>query len=171
MKNITSIANIETKIFSLNGKQVMIDRDLAELYEVKPIRLREQVKRNKDRFPNDFMFQLTTNQKNELIANCDRFKTLKHSNFNPYAFTQEGVAMLSGVLRSDRAIKVNIAIMRAFVSMRSILLEYKEFSYKLKEIDRKILSHDKNIITLFDVIKQLMAPPSQSPKPKIGFDG
>ena len=101
--------------------QVMIDRDLAEMYQVEVKRLNEQVKRNIDRFPKQFRFQLTKAEKNELVANCDRFENLKHSSVNPFAFTEQGVAMLSAVLKSDIAIQVSIQIINAFVSMRKTI--------------------------------------------------
>ena len=110
MKNalqLTTQEKIEQIIFLLRGKKIMIDHDLAGLYGVKTYRLNEQVKRNIKRFPEDFMFQLTNEEKTELIANCDRFKLLKHSTSLPYAFTEQGIAMLSSVLNSDSAIQVN----------------------------------------------------------------
>ena len=103
-KEIVSQDTIELKIFLIRGQKVMLDKDLAELYGVKTKRLNEQVKRNRKRFPEDFMFQLTKGEKEELIPHCDRLKVLKHSTINPYAFTEQGVAMLSSVLKSDRAI-------------------------------------------------------------------
>jgi len=110
--------DIKSKIFTIRGIQVMIDRDLAELYGVETKVFNQAVKRNSARFPQDFMFQLNDVEKNELVTNCDRFKTLKHSTSNPYVFTEHGVAMLSSILNSDTAIEVNILIMRAFVLIR-----------------------------------------------------
>ena len=103
--------NIRHRIFTVRGLQVMVDRDLAELYGVENKRLNEQVKRNIKRFPEKFRFQLTKEEKNELVANCDRFKSLKHSTVLPHVFTEQGVSMLSAVLRSETAIKVSIQIM------------------------------------------------------------
>ena len=105
---IISIGSIRDMIFTFRGLQVMINKDLAELYEVPTKRLNEQVKRNINRFPNNFRFQLTDNEKDELVANCDRFKKLKHSSVNPYAFTEQGVAMLSAVLHSQIAVNISI---------------------------------------------------------------
>lgn len=110
----------------------MIDRDLAALYKVKTYRLNEQVRRNIKRFPLDFMFQLTDEEKNELIANCDRFASLKHSTSNPYAFTEQGIAMLSSVLNSDRAIEANIQIMRTFAKIRELMLVHKDLRHKIE---------------------------------------
>lgn len=110
------IVSIEPRILTLRGQKVMLDRDLAELYGVPTYRLNEAVKRNSKRFPAHFMFQLSRQEKQELIANCDRFKTLKHSTVLPYAFTEHGVAMLSSVLNSERAIQINIQIIDAFIA-------------------------------------------------------
>lgn len=156
---------VESRILLLKGKKVMLDRDLAELYGVKPIRLREQVKRNKRRFPDDFMFQLNKQETKELIANCDRFKTVKHSPFNPYAFTEQGVAMLSSVLNSERAIIANIQIMRAFTRLREIIMTHKDLQRKIKDMEKK---YDQQFKVVFDAIKQLLIPP-EKPKGKIGF--
>ena len=128
---------IEQIIFLLRGKKVIIDHDLATLYEVKTYRLNEQVRRNIKRFPNDFIFQLSNDEKNELIANCDRFKPLKHSTSNPYAFTEQGVAMLSSVLNSDKAIEVNIQIMRTFTKLRELMLVHKDLRIKIEELEKK----------------------------------
>ena len=114
MELLMPIEQIITKIFYINNHKVIIDKDLAELYHVETKVLNQAVKRNIERFPKDFMFQLDDSQKNKLVTNCDRFKSLKHSTSNPYAFTEQGVAMLSSVLRSKHAIEVNIFIMIAF---------------------------------------------------------
>ncbi len=156
---------VESRILLIKGKKVMLDRDLAELYGVKPIRLREQVKRNKRRFPDDFMFQLNKQETKELIANCDRFKTIKHSSFNPYAFTEQGVAMLSSVLNSERAIIVNIQIMRAFTRLREIIMTHKDLQRKIEDMEKK---YDQQFRVVFEAIKQLLIPPEKS-KGKVGF--
>jgi hypothetical protein len=165
---IISQEAIEQKIFLIRGQKVMLDKDLAELYGVKTKRLNEQVKRNNRRFPEDFMFQLTKEEKEELVANCDRFKALKHSTINPYAFTEQGVAMLSSVLKSDRAILVNIQIMRVFTRLRQMLATHKELAHKLHELEQKFAQHDREIAIIFEAIRQLMAP-SANPRKKIGF--
>ena len=158
MNELIPEERIESKIYIIRGQKVMIDRDLAGLYNVPTKRLNEQVKRNVQRFPEDFMFQLTISEKEQLVANCDRFKTLKHSTSLPYAFTEQGVAMLSSVLNSERAILVNIAIMRAFVKLKQVLATHKEVSRKLKELESKVEGHDENIKAIFDVIRQLIEP-------------
>ncbi len=143
----------------------MIDYDLAILYKVKTYRLNEQVKRNIKRFPADFMFLLTDAEKNELIAICDRFKSLKHSTSNPYAFTEQGIAMLSSVLNNDRAIEVNIQIMRTFAKLRELMLAHKDLRQKIEEMERK---YDTQFKIVFEAIKKLIDPP-QKPKVPIGF--
>jgi len=140
----------------------MIDRDLAELYGVTTKALNQAVKRNIDRFPEDFMVQLTKKEKGELVTNCDRLKLLKHSIINPYAFTQEGVAMLSSVLRSKRALQVNIGIMRAFVRIREYLSTHKD-------VLKKLVEHDRQIKSLFGVVNKLLLPPKVKKTGKMGF--
>ncbi len=166
MSNLFSIESITSRIFVIRGKKVMLDRDLALLYEVTTKRLNEQVKRNMKRFPGDFMFQLTKTEKDELVAICDRFNTMKHSTVSPYAFTEQGVAMLSGVLNSDRAIMVNIQIMRAFTQLRRMLLTNKDLKRKIEEMESK---YDKQFVIVFQAIKQLLEPKLIKPKPQIGF--
>ena len=125
MKNAIAIDVIATKILEIRGKKVMLDRDLAKLYGVSTKVLNQAVKRNAKRFPEDFMFRLTKTELLELVTICDQFNSLKHSTSEPYVFTEQGVAMLSGVLNSDRAITVNILIMRAFVKLRKIVSTHK----------------------------------------------
>ena len=116
--NLVAKENITKKIYTFRNTKVMLDSDLAELYGIATKALNQAVRRNKERFPLDFAFHLNECEKNELVTNCDRLKTLKHSNNPPFVFTEQGVAMLSGVLKSQRAIDVNIYIMRAFIAMR-----------------------------------------------------
>ena len=166
MADLISTEVITSKIFVIRGKKVMLDRDLAQLYEVTTKRLNEQVKRNAKRFPEDFMLQLTKTEKDELVANCDRFDSMKHSTVLPYAFTEQGVAMLSGVLNSNRAIMVNIQIMRAFTQLRRMLLTDKNLRYKIEEMERK---YDKQFAIVFQAIKQLLEPLPVKEKRVIGF--
>jgi len=159
---------IEQKIFMIRGHKVMLDRDLAQLYGVSVKRLNEQVKRNIKRFPGDFMFLLT---RQEVMNLRSQFATSSWGGMRylPYAFTEQGVAMLSSVLNSERAVQVNIAIMRAFVKLRQILSTHKDLAYKLTELERKIEKHDVEIQAIFEAIRQLMAPSPVKPKPQIGF--
>ena len=160
---------IEPKIFMIRGHRVMLSMHLAELYEVQPKVLIQAVKRNIERFPRDFMFLLTrqevVNLKSQIVTSS--WGGVRRA--NPYAFTEQGVAMLSSVLRSKRAIQVNITIMRAFVKLKQILSMNKELAHKLAELERKIEKHDVDIQAIFEAIRQLMAPAPAKPKPQIGF--
>jgi aromatic ring-opening dioxygenase LigB subunit len=160
---------IEEKIFIIRGHKVMLSTHLANIYRVSVKVLMQSVKRNIERFPADFMFQLTGEEFRNLKS---QFVTSSWGGIrraNPYAFTEQGVAMLSSILRSRRAIRINIAIMRAFVRLRRIILNNKELADKLVELERKIEKHDTEIIAIFEVIRQLMEPPPQKEKSKIGF--
>jgi hypothetical protein len=145
---------ITSKIYVIRDKKVMLDEDLAELYDVETRRLNEQVKRNKARFPMDFMFQLTKEEFENLKS---QFATSSWGGRRklPHAFTEQGVAMLSGVLYSDRAIRVNIHIMRVFTRMREMLETHKEILKKLDNLERKDIEQDKKIILIFEYLKQL----------------
>lgn len=161
-------APIEQIILLLRGQKVILDRDLAVLYGVATKSLNRAVKRNLDRFPADFMIQLTAE---EAAASRCQFGTLKrgqHFKYLPCAFTEQGVAMLSSVLRSPQAVQVNIAIMRAFVRLRETLSLHRDLAHKLAELERRIEGHDEHIHNLFDAIRQLMTPPA-SPRRQIGF--
>ena len=159
---------IEHAILLIRGQKVMLDRDLARLYDVETKALNRAVQRNLDRFPADFMFQLSMEEYDSLRFQFGTLKRGQHSKYLPFVFTQEGVAMLSGVLRSPRAVQVNVAIMRAFVRLRETLSLHKELAHKLADLERKIENHDENIRSLFDAIRQLMTPP-ETPRREIGF--
>ena len=167
---IVPVEWIEKKIYLIRGHKVMLDSDLAELYGVSVKVLNQAVKRNISRFPEDFMFQLTKEEYDSLRSQIVTLKTGrgKHRKYLPYVFTEQGVAMLSSVLRSERAIQVNIAIMRVFVKLRQIFSTHKEIAYKLTELERKVEKHDKEIKAIFDANRRLMIPP-EKPKRKIGF--
>ena len=143
----------------------MLDRDLAKLYGVSTRALNQGVKRNSKRFPDDFMFKLSKHEKDELVTVCDRFKTLKHSSVNPHAFTEQGVAMLSSVLNSERAVMVNIQIMRTFVNLRRIALTYIGLKRKIESMEK---NYDAQFQIVFKAIKRLIMPPPAK-KRKIGF--
>jgi hypothetical protein len=155
---------IEQRIFLIRGKKVMLDRDLARLYGVETKRLNEQVKRNLRRFPDDFMFQLSRRETTELVANCDRFETLKHSSVSPYAFTEQGVAMLSSVLNSERAIAINIHIMRVFTKLRELMIKHRDLEKRIDELEKKC---DRKFKNIFEAIRKLLDPPPLPPKPKL----
>jgi hypothetical protein len=160
---------IEQKIFFIRGHKVMLSNHLAELYNVEVRSLIQAVKRNNERFPVDFMFQLTDGEFQNLKSQIVISSWGGPRRSTPYAFTEQGVAMLSSVLRSRRAIQVNIAIMRAFVKLREILSAHKELAQKLNELEQKIERHDEEIVAIFEAIRQLMAPSPAQPRRKIGF--
>lgn len=157
---------IERRILLIRGHKVMLDRDLALLYQVKPIALRQAVKRNSNRFPADFVLQLTKEEAEALVSQNVIPSRRSLGGFLPYAFTEQGVAMLSSVLRSDRAAMVNIAIMRAFVRLRRILATHKDIAEKLQAMERK---YDKQFKVVFEVLQRLMTPPPDRSKRFIGF--
>jgi hypothetical protein len=163
------IERIQNVIFLIRGEKVMLDSHLAELYGVDTGTLNRAAKRNADRFPEDFMFQLTDDEVESLrcqigISNVGR----GGRRYLPYAFTEQGVAMLSSVLRSGRAVQVNVAIMRAFVSLRRLLATNETLACKFAELERKLEGHDEAIKSLFNAIRELMLPPAK-PKREIGF--
>jgi hypothetical protein len=165
MSNTISVEVIATKILLIRGKRVILDRDLAKLYEVDTSQLTRQVRRNIERFPADFMFQLTKDELKNLIC---QFGTSSWGGTRklPYAFTEQGVAMLSGVLHSKRAIQVNIQIMRAFIQLKRMLLTNADLRRKIDEMEKK---YDKQFIIVFKAIKELLEPPPAKQKPPIGF--
>ena len=170
MSTLVPAERIERAIFLIRGHKVMLDADLAELYGVKTFNLNKAVKRNISRFPEDFMFQLTAEEAVSLRFQIGMSKPRGRGGrrYLPYAFTEQGVAMLSSVLRSKRAILVNIAIMRAFVKLREMVSSNKELAAKLAELERRVGGHDTKIQSLFEPIRQLMAP-AESKHGRIGF--
>jgi len=165
--SLIPIERIEKAIYLIRGEKVMLDRDLARLYDVTTAGLNQAVRRNRDRFPEDFMFQLTSAEVAQLNRSQVVIGSEKHRDprFRPYAFTEHGVAMLSSVLRSKRAITVNIEIMRAFVKLRQMLASNAELSRRLDELESK---YDRQFKVVFDAIRQLMSPAVRDRK-EIGF--
>ncbi|MDY6987747.1 MAG: ORF6N domain-containing protein [Thermodesulfobacteriota bacterium] len=167
---IVPVEQVERTILLVRGQKIILDADLAELYGVETKILNKAVKRHLDRFPEDFMFQLTAEETENLRFQIGTSRAGHGGRrYLPYAFTEQGVAMLSGLLNSPRAVKVNIAIMRAFVKLREVLSSHKKLEAKLAELERKIEDHDESIQAIFEAIRQLMAPP-EKPKRKIGFE-
>ena len=162
MKEIVSLEMIEQKIYLIRGHRVMLDRDLAEMYEVRTKELNKAVSRNIDSFPSDFMFQLTAEEYRSLRFQFGTLKRGAHSKYLPRVFMEQGVGMLSSVLKSRRARQVNIQIMRAFVRLRQLLNTHKELARKLEELERK---YDAQFKCVFEAIKALMEPPD-GPEPK-----
>ena len=172
---------IEQGILLIRGEKVLLDQDLASLYGVEPRVLNQAVKRNRDRFPPDFMFQLTWKEAEALRSQTVILKNMdttpaeegnsrrgKHRKYRPYAFTEQGVAMLSSVLNSKRAIGVNIEIMRAFVRLRQMLASHAQLRRKLQPLERK---YDAQFKVVFDAIRELMEPGQKAKKGRIGFHG
>jgi hypothetical protein len=180
MSNLVPVERIEKRIFLLRGQKVMLSTDLAELYEVEPRALVQAVKRNIDRFPDDFMFQLTWKEASDLLSQSvimkepydsgsrsqpvilKRGRNIKYA---PYAFTEQGIAMLSSVLRSKRAVRVNVEIVRTFVRLRGLLATHKDLAQKLEKMEKK---YDAQFRVVFNAIRQLIAAPEPKEK-KIGF--
>jgi len=158
-------AEYETLIFTFRGRKVMVDTDLSSLYDVPTKALKQQVKRNIDRFPGDFMFKLTANEKKELVTNCDRLAALKHSSVLPLVFTEQGVAMLSSVLRSEKAIKMNIEIMRAFARYRALLNENEELKKEIRNLDKKLNEAFRYLLEKIDALHQA----KNEPRNPVGF--
>ena len=169
---------IENRIFTIRGQKVMLDRDLAELYGVQTKRLNEAVKRNIKRFPEDFMFQLTDSEQKELVANCDHLKNLKYSYQNAYAFTEHGVTMLASVLNSDKAIEINVQIVRAFIQLRQYaIVQTSKFSeidelkkmlmLHIENTDKKFSEHEETIQQIISVLNNLIETPKETKQ--IGF--
>ena len=166
-KSIIPTEKIDRAILIIRGHKVMLDSDLAEIYGVKTSRLNEQVKRNKNRFPNDFMFQLTNYEKQEVIANCDHLEKLKFSRTNPYAFTEHGTIMLANVLNTHTAIETSVLIVRAFVKLREILSSHKELERKILELESK---YDNQFKLIFEAIRELMQQETlDKDRPRIGY--
>jgi hypothetical protein len=159
---IIPVERIASRIYLIRGEKVMLDKDLAELYQVKAIALRQQLKRNMERFPDDFMFQLTDHEVDALLSQNVIPSRRVLGGSLPYAFTEQGVAMLSAVLRSDRAVQVSLTIMRTFVRLRQLLASNRERA-------RKVQEHDQKIAILFDTVQKLLTPPNPPKKNPIGY--
>ncbi len=166
---------IQNRIYLIRGQKVMLDSDLAMLYGVLTKQLKRQVRRNISRFPNDFMFQLTAKETEYLRCQFGTLRHGEHSKYLPYVFTEQGVAMLSSVLNSERAVQVNIQIVRVFVKLKEVLISHKDLARKIEDIERnfkvKFEDHDKKIIMIFEAIKELLSDKEDEVKNKapIGF--
>ena len=162
------VDQIEPLIHEIRGQKVVVSSDLAALYGVSTKALNQAVKRNIDRFPRDFMFQLSADEKQEVVTNCDHLSKLRFSPTLPYVFTEHGVVMAASVLNSPRAVEVSVFVVRAFVKLRQLVLAHKDLAGKLDQLERKVGSHDEAIKQLVAAIRQLMAPPDP-PKKEMGF--
>jgi len=170
MNDVIPVERIQRAIYLVRGEKVMLDADLATLYSVTTGNLNKAVQRNRDRFPADFMFQLTTDEAENLRFQIGSSSSYGGRRYLPFAFTEQGAAMLSSVLRSARAVQANIAIMRAFVQLRQVLGSHAELARKLAELEQRIEGHDAAIQSIFEAIRQIMAPtPAERPAREIGF--
>jgi hypothetical protein len=163
--SLVPLERIERSILMLRGQKVMVDSDLANLYGVPTKVLNQAVRRHKNRFPSDFMFQLTTNEKSEVVTDCDHLLKLKYSSTLPYAFTEHGALMLANVLKSRQAITTSILIVRTFVKLRQLLTSHAALAHKLEMLEKK---QDKRFRVVFDTLRQLMNQPA-TPHHQIGF--
>jgi uncharacterized protein (UPF0147 family) len=159
---------IMSKLLMIRGQKVMISNDLAELYGVTTKRLNEQVKRNMRRFPDHFMFQLTEEEKEQVVANCDHLENLKYSPFLPYVFTEHGTVMLANILNSDRAIAASIRIVEIFIQLRENILMHKDLLLKMEEMEKRVGGQDVKIEQIFQYLKQFIKD-QQKPRKEIGF--
>jgi hypothetical protein len=153
----------------IRGEKVIIDADLALFYGVSTRRLNEQVKRNLHRFPRDFLFQLSMEEKNEVVAKCDHLNKLKYSKSLPFAFSEHGALMTASVLNTSQAVEVSIFIIRAFIKLRQAISEYKELANKIAQIERHLTEHDDQLIKNLDAFKQLLKPDLPKRDYRIGF--
>jgi phage regulator Rha-like protein len=164
-KTLVPVERVQKAILFIRAEKVILDADLAALYGVSTKRLNEQIKRNRARFPDDFMFQLSGEEKAEVVANCDHLKRLKFSPKLPYAFTEHGTIMAANVLNSERAVQASVEVVRAFVRLRQMLASNAGLSRRFDELESK---YDRKFKAVFDAIRQLMSPPLPSRK-QIGF--
>jgi phage regulator Rha-like protein len=167
---IVPVGQIEQRILMIRGERVMLDSDLAALYGVSTTRLNEQVKRNRGRFPEDFMFQLTQAELGNLMSqSATSSSRWGGRRKRPYAFTEHGAIMAASVLNSERAVKVSVYVVRAFVKLREILGAHKQLAQKLAELEKRLEGHDEQIAALIEAIRELMAPPPAAARKRIGF--
>ena len=167
MDKPVSLDVIEKRILLVRGQKVMIDADLALLYGVQTRVLNQAVRRNRDRFPEDFMFQLTKDEKTEVVTNCDHLKNLKYSPYLPHAFTEHGAVMLANILNSPSAVQASIQVVRAFVRLRKLLSSNADLARKVKSLEKK---YDEQFRVVFEAIYKLMEPAENKKKGKIGFN-
>lgn len=168
MEELTRSSMIEERIFFIRKQHVMIDRDIAELYGIETKVLNQQVKRNIERFPENFMFRLNENEFHELVTNCDRFRTLKHTTVLPHAFTEQGVSMLSAVLKSKTAIKVSIHIINSFVRMRKFVMDHMQLLHRMEQLEIRQLRNEEDVERILTLINMHQ---TVQPKQGIFFDG
>ena len=168
-RSVIRVGTIQQRILLIRGEKVIVDADLAEAYGVTTKALNQAIRRNLHRFPEDFMFQLTKQEKLEVVTNCDHLQKLKYSPVNPRVFTEHGAIMAASVLNSPKAVEVSVFVVRAFVQLREVIAGHKELARKIAQLERKLGDHDDQILVMVEAIKQLMDP-KLPPKPRrIGF--
>ena len=163
---LVPINQIERRILKIRGIRVILDADMAELYGVSTKVLNQAVRRNRDRFPDDFMFQLRESEKDEVVTNCDHLKNIKYSRQLPYAFTEHGAIMAASILNTRRAVEVSLFVVRAFIRYRQMLGSHSVLAKKIAELEKK---YDHHFKIVFDAIRELMEPPPRTKKDRIGF--
>jgi len=166
---IIPIGTIQQRILEIRGVKTIVDADLAKFYGVETKRLNEQVKRNPERFPDDFMFQLTKDEKAELVAKCDHLSNIKYSSYLPYAFTEHGAIMAAAVLNTKRAAEVSVFVVRAFILLRQSVQEYTEIMQRLADLEIQSFGHGQNIKAIIKAIGKLAEPKQVPEQRKIGF--
>ena len=167
--SVIKLGAIQRRILLIRGEKVIVDADLAEAYGVPTKALNQAVRRNKERFPDDFMFQLSKEERIEVVTNCDHLKNLKFSKTLPFAFTEHGAIMAASVLKTKRAIEVSVFVVRAFVQLRELIAGHKELAVKIQQLERALADHDQQILVMVEAIKQLMSPQLPAKKRRIGF--
>jgi hypothetical protein len=164
-----TVDQIEPLILMIRGQRVILDADLARLYGTRTKALNQAVRRNPDRFPEDFALRLNAAEKNEVVTNCDHLRRLKFSPARPLAFTEHGTIMAANVLNSPRAVHMSVLVVRTFIRLRIWLAAHKELADRLNELERRVSAHDEFIRSLVSAIRQLMAPPPEKARGRIGF--
>ena len=168
-KTGVGVGAIQQRILLVRGEKVILDADLAQFYGVTTKALNQAVRRNRDRFPKDFVFRLTKTEKSEVVTVCDHLDKLKFSPVNPYAFTEHGAIMAAMILNSRRAVEMSVFIVRAFVGLRRVISEHWQIAQKVAELERRLADHDEQILVLVRVLKQMAGPDTVPEKRRIGF--
>ena len=168
-KSIIRVGTIQQRILLIRGEKVIVDADLAEAYGVTTKALNQAIRRNKGRFPEDFMFQLSKEEKSEWVTISDHPRKLKYSPVNPHVFTEHGAIMAASVLNPTKAVEVSVFVVRAFVQLREVIAGHKELARKIGQLERKLSDHDDQILVMVEAIKQLMDPELPPERRRIGF--
>jgi hypothetical protein len=167
---VVQVGGIEQRILLIRGERVIVDADLAEVYGITTKRLNEQVQRNSGRFPGDFVFTLSAEEKREVVANCDHLRKLRYSRSLPYEFTEHCAIMAASVLNSERAIEMSVFVVRVFVRLRLFLVEQRELARRLEDLERAIGAHDQQIVAIVEAIRGLMSQEAIPRQRRIGFE-